>query len=233
MLLAAVALAAALVGYNSVTNRTATSDATYLVRNLLVGAALAAGALVAGLSLEQLGLAPDALADGWRWGRLVVLAVAVLAALAGALADRVPAVAAALDDRRADLPPRRLAFQVLVRIPLGTALFEEVAFRGVLLAAFSAVVGTGWAVAASSVAFGLWHIGPTRLAARENGVDDPRAVRRRVAVAVVVTTIGGVGLALLRVGSDSLLAPVLAHAAVNGFALLVATARRPRSQPSR
>lgn len=228
MLLAAVALAGGLVAYNSVTNRTPTSDAVYLVRNLLVGVALVTGALAAGVSLDQLGLAPDAMATGWRWGRLVVLVVAVLAALAGALADRVPVIAAALDDRRADLPPQRLAFHVLVRIPLGTALFEEVAFRGVLLAAFGEAVSTGWAVAASSVAFGLWHVGPTRLAARANQVADRRAIRRRVVAAVAVTTIGGVGLALLRVGSDSLLAPALGHAAVNGLALLVAAAHRQR-----
>jgi hypothetical protein len=48
-----------------------------------------------------------------------------------------PATAARLADRRvADLCGRRLAYQVLVRIPLGTALVEEVAFRGVLLAAW-------------------------------------------------------------------------------------------------
>lgn len=228
MVLLGVGLSVVLVVYNLVTNRTPTSDATYLVRNLVVGAALVAVALVAGLSPEQLGLARDAMADGWQWGRLVVVGVAVLAAVAGALADRVPALAAALDDRRADLAPRQLAFHVLVRIPLATAAFEEVAFRGVLLAAFAESVGTGWAVTASSIAFGLWHIGPTRMAARENGVDDPRAVRRRVAVAVVVTTLGGAGFALLRVGSGSLLAPVLAHAAVNGFALLLAAVRRQR-----
>jgi hypothetical protein len=48
-----------------------------------------------------------------------------------------PATAARLADRRvAGLCGRRLAYQVLVRIPLGTALVEEVAFRGVLLAAW-------------------------------------------------------------------------------------------------
>lgn len=226
MLLGAVALAVALVAYNTVTNRTPTRDATYLVRNLAVGAALVAGALAAGLSLAQLGLAADGVTDGWRWGRLVVLVVAVLAAVAGALADRVPVIGGALDDRRADLPPQHLAFHVLVRIPLGTALFEEVAFRGVLLAAFAEAVGTGWAVVASSVAFGLWHVGPTRLATRENEVDDDRTARRRVVAAVALTTVGGGGFALLQVGSGSLLAPVLAHAAINGFALLLAAVRR-------
>ena len=226
MLALALVLAGALVAYSSLTNRAPSGEVAYLVRNLVTGVVLVGLALAAGLSPEQLGLSPAAAAAGLSWGRVVVVAVAVVAAAAGALADRVPAIGRALDDERADLPLDRLVFHVLVRIPLGTALFEEVAFRGVLLAAFDAAAGTGWAVAASSVAFGLWHVGPTRLAARENGVDDPGEVRRRVAVAVVVTTVGGVGFALLRVASGSLLAPVLAHWATNALFLLVAAARR-------
>lgn len=214
------------MAYNTVANRGRTREATYLLRNLATGAVLVAIAVAAGLTPERLGLAPDAVADGLRWGRLVVLAVAVLTAVAGALAGRVPALAVALDDDRADLPPGQLAFHVLVRIPLATAAFEELAFRGVLLAAFDEALGTPAAIIASSIAFGLWHVGPTRLTARLNGVDDPTSIRRRVAVAVVVTAIGGVGLALLRLGSGSLLAPLLAHWATNAFALLLAAARR-------
>lgn len=228
MVVLALGLSAGLVGYNLVTNRTPTPDATYLVRNLAVGAALVALALAAGLSAEAIGLAPDAVTAGVQWGGLVVTAAAVVAAIAAALAPRVALIADALADQRADLPPDELAFQVFVRIPLGTALFEEVAFRGVLLAVVAEALGTGWAVVLSSAVFGLWHVGPTRLAARENGVVDPRAVRRRVVAAVAVTTVGGAGFALLRIGSGSLLAPVLAHAAINGFALLVAAARHQR-----
>lgn len=226
MVLLGVGLSAVLVAYNLVSNRTPTPDITYLVRNLVIGAALVSVALAAGLSMADLGLDPDAATAGLRWGGLVATAAAVVTATAGALANRVGAIAAALADERADLPPDRLAFQVFVRIPLGTALFEEVAFRGVLLAVVAEALGTGWAIALSSVAFGLWHLGPTRLAAAENDVTDLTEVRRRVAVAVVVTTVGGVGFALLRLVSGSILAPVVAHAAINGFALLVAAARR-------
>lgn len=226
MLLVALGLAAALVAYNTVTNLERSRESTYLVRNVVTGAGLVLAARAVGLSLDQLGLGQDAVAEGLRWGRLIVLVAAVGAAAAAPLADHVPAIARALDDRRADLPADRLAFQVFVRIPVGTAAFEELAFRGVLLAAFAQAAGTTWAVAASSVAFGLWHIGPARLTARINGVRDPRAIRRDVLVAVVTTTVGGLGFALLRLVSGSLLAPVLAHAGINGFGLLVAAARQ-------
>ncbi|MDX1622063.1 MAG: CPBP family intramembrane glutamic endopeptidase [Nitriliruptorales bacterium] len=218
----ALALTVALVGYSVVTNLDRSRESTYILRNLAIGVALAVVARAAGLSWSEMGLAREALDDGWRWGRLVAIAVAVGAAVVGALAGRVPAIDRALQDRRADLPPRQLAFHALVRIPIGTAAFEEFAFRGVLLAAFTAAWGQGWGVAASSLAFGLWHIGPARLTARINHRDDPRQLRREVVGAVALTTLGGVAFALLRLGSGSLLAPVLAHTSTNVFGLLVA-----------
>ncbi|MDX1657465.1 MAG: CPBP family intramembrane glutamic endopeptidase [Nitriliruptorales bacterium] len=217
-----LALAVALVAYNLATNRDESTDAAYLLRNLAAGGVLLLLARAAGLGLDDLGLAPEELDDGWRWGRLAVVGVAVASAVAGALATRVPLLSRLLSDRRADLPLDRLVFHVLVRIPFGTAAFEELAFRGVLLGAFALSWGEGWAVAASSVAFGLWHVGPAGLTARINGREDPDQVRKEVVTAVAVTTLGGIGFGLLRLGSGSLLAPVLAHASINAFGLLVA-----------
>ncbi|MBW3661807.1 MAG: CPBP family intramembrane metalloprotease [Actinobacteria bacterium] len=222
MLVLALALSVALVAYNIVTNLAVTREWVYLARNLAAGTALVVVAHTVGLTWRDLGLDPDALEAGLRWGRLVVLGAAVGAATAGALAAHVGAIERALADQRADLPPGRLAYHVLVRIPIGTAAFEEVAFRGVLLGVYAEAVGGAWAVAASSVTFGLWHIGPARLTAHLNDRTDPRAVRREIAVAVFVTTVGGVAFALLRLGSGSLLAPILAHASINAFGLLVA-----------
>jgi membrane protease YdiL (CAAX protease family) len=227
----AVAVAAGLVAFNIVTNLQTSRDVTYLVRNLVAGAALVGITRLAGLSWDDLGLAPTIVGAGWQLGRFAVVIVAVATALLGALAGRVAAVHRVLADRRGDLPPRRLAFHALVRIPLGTAAFEELAFRGVLLALFADAVSIHWAVAAQAVAFGLWHVGPSRLTARLNGRSDPVAVRREITVAVVATTLGGAGFALLRLGSGSLLAPVMAHAAINVFGLLLAAVLRQASDP--
>lgn len=218
----ALGLATALVVYNLATNLRRPSEAAYLLRNLVVAALLVGVARWTGTSWAQLGLDPGDVGRGLRWGWFAVLAVAVGVATAGAVADRVPALARRLSDRRAELAPPRLAYHVFVRIPLGTAAFEEVAFRGVLLGVLLTASPTGWAVLASSIAFGLWHIGPTRLTLRINGVDDPAVRRREVVVAVVATTVAGVALCLLRLGSGSVLAPVVAHAAVNAFGLLAA-----------
>jgi len=134
----------------------------------------------------------------------------------------------------AGLGGRRLAYQVLVRIPVGTALVEEVTFRGVLLAAWRPW-GLLVAVGVSSLAFGLWHIAPTIALVRANR---PAAGGGTVVLvtlaAVVVTSSGGLGLAWLQLGTSGLAAPVALHASLNGLAVVAGllahrTAARPAS----
>lgn len=217
-------VAVALLAYNTVTNLVPGWDRCYVVRNVVVGAVLVLVALTAGSSLDDLGLAPDELASGWRWGRLAVLVVAVAVAAGGALAPRVRAVAALLNDRRADLSPSELAWHTMVRIPVGTAGFEELAFRGVLLGLLLEATATLTAVLVSSAVFGLWHVGPTLAAMRINDVEEGRV--GAVVGAVLMTTVAGVGFAWLRLGSGSVVAPVLAHWATNAFGLLAAAVVR-------
>lgn len=228
-MLAALGLAVALVAWNTVTNRRPSRESTYLLRNTAAALVLLVVARVAGLSWADLGLGAEAVGAGWRWGGLAVLLAAVGAAALGALAGAWPRLRPALADPRADLSPGRLAFQVLVRIPLGTALFEELAFRGVLQAVAAEAVPVASAVALQGVAFGLWHVGPTRLALRERAhPSEPPGQVRTITAAVVVTAVAGVVLGILRAHTGSLLAPVLAHAAVNAFGLLLAAALHRR-----
>jgi uncharacterized protein len=218
----AVLLTIATFGWSLVANLVL-GDRGYVLRNLAATALLLWFASLASLSPADLGLAQEALSDGWRWGRLLVLAAAVAVALAAGFADRLRPVAALLADRRAALPFRALVTTVMVRIPLGTALFEEVLFRGVLLGALLHVGSVSFAVGWSSVAFGLWHVAPTIVALRENDVAPrSRAGQRAVLGAVLVTTLAGVGLAAVTIASGSLLPSYLAHWAVNAFGLLAA-----------
>lgn len=223
-----LALAVALVAYSSVTNRTPSRESTYLARNVAAGLVLVLVARLVGLSWAGLGLGVADLDTGWRWGGLGLVVVAVGTVLTGGVAAVAPRVRRAVADPRADLPARRLWFQVLVRIPVGTAAFEELAFRGVLLAAFAQALPTAGAVAAQAVAFGLWHVGPTRLTLRSRPTTTGAREPVVVAAAVGATTAAGVALALLRLVADSLLAPVMVHATVNALGLLLAAALRSR-----
>jgi uncharacterized protein len=192
--------------------------ATYIPVNLALGAGLVAVARTAGTTLTQLGLAGRHLRSGLRWG-----------AAAGGAAVAVMATGAALPFTRGFFEDERvqidnglgeLAYQVLVRIPLGTVVFEEVAFRGVLLALLMQRMSTRSAVLVNSALFGLWHVVPTLGAANTNGISG-LAQAGTVAGAVVVTSVGGVVFCALRLRSGHLAAPVLLHLAFNvtGYAL--------------
>ncbi|HEY7875315.1 MAG TPA: type II CAAX endopeptidase family protein [Actinomycetota bacterium] len=126
------------------------------------------------------------------------------------------------DDRVKDLWGGALVYQTLVRVPLGTALLEELAFRGVLLASWRDL-GTTPAVLLSSAVFGLWHISPTINLVRANRPGASTAGTARTAgFAVGVTTVAGTALAGLRLWTGSLYVPFAIHATVNSLATLAA-----------
>ncbi len=194
------------------------SPALYVPVNLAVAAALLAAGRRAGLAPRDLGL------GAWRSGaRAGGLAAAALATgLAAGLA--VPALRPLFDDARvAGAGWGLVAYRALVRIPLGTVLLEEVAFRGVLLAAWRRVAGTWPAVLGSSAVFGLWHIRPALelIDANEAAAGMAETVAG-VALAVAGTAAGGAVFCWLRLRSGSLVAPIVAHAALNSLALVAA-----------
>jgi uncharacterized protein len=215
-------LAAGLLAWSLLANLLL-GEQLYVVRNLVLTVVLLAVARRCGVTWSGLGLHPDRWRGGMWWGMGAVAVVAVVVALGLLVSERVSAVGVLLSDERAALPAPELLYQALVRIPLGTAVFEEVAFRGVLLGALLRVTGRWSAVAWSSVVFGLWHVAPTIVTLEMNQVA-PGSAEGLLAVlgAVVVTTVAGVLFSALRLRSASLLAPVLAHWATNSLGLLAA-----------
>jgi membrane protease YdiL (CAAX protease family) len=192
--------------------------AQHLAAIALVVAVLAI-ARSAGLSADDMGLARARVRDGLRWGlALSAIAIGVVAVLA-----IVPAFRDLFeDDRYADATTGEVLYEVLVRIPLATALFEEVLFRGVLLGLLLRQTGTVAAVAISSTLFGVWHVvAATSFADANASVPDVLGADALVVVGTVaVTGVAGAFLAWLRLRSGSVIAPALLHAAVNSSALL-------------
>lgn len=211
-----------LLGWSAVANLLI-GDRVYVARNVLLAVALLVIGRRVGLSEQDLGVQPSRVVDGIRWGVGAAGIIAVSLAGAVLLAHVVPLAATLLADERAAVSGGDLAYATLVRIPLGTAVFEEVAFRGVLLGSLLRAGSVGRAVAVSSVVFGLWHIPPTWVTLGINGVD-AASQHGLIALAgsVMVTTIAGALFSWLRLRSGSLLAPVLAHWATNALGLLAA-----------
>lgn len=228
-------LAGALVAWSVVANLVI-GERAYTSRNLLLTALLLGGwwwhrtrgrdpAGDRDTVLTELGLSARQLGAGLRWGGAAFVIVAGAIGIGVVLADVVAPIGALLSDQRAAGFADDVWFVALVRIPLGTAVFEEVAFRGVLLAAAMRWLSTWRAVGLSSVAFGLWHIAPTMVALDLNqiAVGSVEGVAA-IAGAVVVTTVAGVAFCWLRIRSGSLLAPILAHVATNSVSLVAAVA---------
>ena len=219
---AALAVSAGLMLWSLIANLVI-GDTAYTLRNLLLTAGLLVAARRAGLGAAALGLAREHIGDGLRWGAGAVAVIAVVVAAGVAFAEVLPGVSALLADERAQLEGATLAAAMLVRIPLGTALFEEVAFRGVLLAVFLRCCSPKVAVLASSVVFGLWHIAPTAVNLQLNNIAPTSPAGLAAIVGgVAVTTVAGLAFTWLRWRSGSLLAPVLGHWATNALGLWAA-----------
>jgi uncharacterized protein len=195
--------------------------------NVTAGLAAVAIARCRGASAADCGLAGDALRRGLGVGGTAAAAAAAVIGIA-ALPGRSRALFA--DERITGHRGPRACYEVLVRIPAGTALGEELLFRGALLGVLLRRHGTAAAVSLESVCFGLWHVPPTLASLRSSRLGR-RATGRvggttAVAGAVAVTAVAGAGFAALRLRAGSVLAAVLAHAAVNATAYVVARSGR-------
>ena len=109
-------------------------------------------------------------------------------------------------------------FVALVRIPLGTVVMEELAFRGVL----PALVGGGWwrATLVSSGLFGLWHVLPSM--GSGGAVSQTLGSTGAVAGTVLFTAASGVVFRAWQRWSGHLVTPMLLHAATNSLGALAA-----------
>jgi membrane protease YdiL (CAAX protease family) len=156
----------------------------------------------------------------------------IAAHLVGARAALTPAARPLLaDERVARLDGRELAYHVLLRIPVGTVAWEEIAFRGVLAAALRRVLAEPAATVVASVTFGVWHFRPAAEALDLNQIAGVRGVR--IAAAAAGTAAAGALLSVLRERSGSLAAPVLVHLAANCAGPLASALARTLDRPGR
>lgn len=172
-----------------------------------LGVCAIVAARASGMNRTELGLDPTRVPSGLRWGGAV--AAAVLGGYAIALS--APAVRGRIADS-AGAGRDDFWTWITLHIPVGTVLAEELLFRGVLTPLVSPAV--------HATAFGLWHVRPAMIAGDS------------IAGTVAATGLSALGFDWLRRRSGSVLAPALAHLAINagGAAAvrLVATRRGAR-----
>ena len=194
----ALGLAAALVGWSF----TAGLQHPWR-RHPVVQAAL--GTALAAAARAPLGLRPHQVSSGLRLGAATagLIAAGVLAGTA------LPRVRAGMAEREL---PQRPGHWLAVEIPLGTVWSEETAFRGALAALAADGFGPSGGRLIQAVAFGLSH------------VPDARETGTPVLGTVALTGLAGWMFAWMAERSGSVLAPMLAHLAINEAGALAALA---------
>ncbi len=198
--------------------------------SLVLGPVGAAGLLAiarwAGLSWQELGLGRGTWRRGLVWASCAIGAVAVVYAVGAAL----PQTRDAFRDARYHLDWQHALLTAFVLIPIGTVLFEEVAFRGVLWGLLRRGHGTATATIVSSALFGLWHVLPSLHLAADNQAIGSTVGKGTSGEAlsvlgtVLFTGLAGVVFCELRRRSGSLLASAGLHWATNGLGVLTAAA---------
>ena len=210
-----------LASYANIVANKLLDDAWHIPFNLGVLAAALLIARRAGTTWTSMGLRKD---QGRRSIEVGTVVIAVIAA-AVALGVALPATRALFnDDRIVSNSVGWVLFQAVVRVPLATALYEEVLFRGIvfgmLIRRYSPLV----AALISSTLFGLWHTLPTMDTLHMNPAGtvftEMIGLGGAIAGAIAGTFVAGLGFLWIRLYANSTFAAVLAHIGTNSVAML-------------
>ena len=192
----------------------------YPLCGLVVAGALLEVARWSGLRARAIGL--DSLRRPMVFGLLGLGAIGLVFGVAVA----IPALRGLFSGGRVDtLGVGALLWVTLIRIPLGTVLLEEIAFRGVLPALLGAGDRWRWRpVLVTAALFGLWHAIPSMTVLGNATVGTVFGGVPIVVVSVLTmlaAAVAGVALHWWRHTGRGLLAPMLVHLATNSGGVLV------------
>lgn len=210
-----------LVGYANVISNEVLDEVWHIPFNLgILGVALLI-ARRAGTTWTTMGLRSDRARRGVTVGGVVI--AMIVAGVAVAIA--IPATRELFrDDRIIEHSVGWGLFQAFIRIPLATALYEEVLFRGVVFGMLIRRRSPLVAGIVTSILFGLWHILPTLDTLQTNPAGDLFSGITGLVVAILGaiagTFVAGLGFLWIRLYANSTYASVLAHIGTNSVAML-------------
>ena len=214
-------LLALIIGtYNNLTNLLPSDvhDITYVPVNLAFLGILLAWVLgKSNLSAADLGLRRDNILSSLKWGALIGILIPAPLFILVAFPDLV---GRGVDDPRiVGMTLGTLLYRVLIRIPLGTALFEELLFRGILYGRLITLTNFTRTALITSGVFALWHITPTLNVFRDSDAFSSDMLLGLAFVGALFSTfLGGLMFAFIRYRTDSVAGCVAAHGLINSLA---------------
>jgi len=134
------------------------------------------------------------------------------------------------------LTRRQLLKNVLIEVPIGIALLEELAFRGLLYAAIRRTMPAKWAVIGSAIGFAGWHLTVTATSAAQTNLSTaarlPAFLRPFIQPIAVIggmltTGVAGLLFGYLRERTGNLAGAILAHWIVDSLMIAALWWRRP------
>jgi membrane protease YdiL (CAAX protease family) len=115
-----------------------------------------------------------------------------------------------------------LLWRTVIRIPLGTALFEEFLFRGILFGYFVKKITAMKTIFISSAFFMVWHFTPTFLTVRSNfGIEGILLGTGFFIILLLGGFVAGLLFGWIRYKSNNLIGCILSHAIINSMALVI------------
>jgi len=211
----------ALVGYANVISNEVLDEVWHIPFNLgILGIAILV-ARRAGTTWTTMGLRTDKIRRGVTVGGAVIAVIIVGVVIGVAM----PATRELFrDDRIIENSVGWVLFQAFVRIPLATALYEEVLFRGIVFGMLIRRRSPLVAGILTSVLFGLWHVLPTLDTLQTNPAGDVFTGIVGLAIAMIGaiagTFVAGLAFLWVRLYANSTYASVLAHIGTNSVAIL-------------
>ena len=215
--LAPVAFAAILVAYNNLLfalpgELAFPPDWVFYPRAVLLPLAAVIWAVrFQGLSPSELGLTTRNLRAGAAIGLAAAVAISVPAALY--FLYPIGVSGGSIDyENFADDSVGKFIFWSAVRYPVHAAVFEEVLFRGVLLALALRSFGVTGGIVFSAAAFAAWHVAVDYDTMADSNVADNAAfLAFAQAGALVALFAGGLAFAVMRRRTGSLAGPIVFH----------------------
>ena len=112
-------------------------------------------------------------------------------------------------------------WRILIRIPIGTAFFEEMLFRGIFYGYLMKKFAQAKTIMISSLFFGFWHITPVyRVVSQDLQTTSPAHFLALFLLLVLGSIVGGILFAWVRYRTKNIAGCVLAHALINVLSLL-------------